>query len=209
MSNLPIRVLVAEDHAVVRNGIVGIVNAQEDMTVVAEAQNGEEAVAKFLSSVPDIALIDLQMPRLDGAGAVEAIRLKLPDARLIILTTYETDDDIERALKAGAKGYLTKDIDPLTLVKCMRDVLGGKTSVAPNVAEKLASRYTRVQLTTRELEVLKLIAKGLTNKQIGIQLFIAESTVKLHVNSLFEKLEVTSRTEAMKVGLERGLIRLT
>jgi two-component system NarL family response regulator len=192
----------------VRSGIVGIVNAQSDMKVVADAPDGASAVDQFFREDPDVALIDIQMPKMDGIRVVETIRAQSPEARLIILTTYDTDDDIERALKAGAKAYLLKDVEPLELVQCIRDVYAGKLSVAPAVAAKLASRITRVQLTTRELEVLKLIAEGQANKEIGAHLHIAESTVKLHVNTLFEKLCVTSRTEAMKVGLERGLIRL-
>ena len=203
-----IRVLVADDHAVVRSGIVGILNAQADMKVVSDANNGADAVEMFLVHKPDVALIDLQMPVLDGVQVVEQIKSKDPDALLIILTTYDTDDDIERSLKAGAKAYLLKDVEPKDLVRCVRDVCAGKTFVAPAVAAKLANRLTRVQLTMRELEVLKLIAGGLANKEIGSILNIAESTVKLHINTLFDKLGVTSRTEAMKVGLERGLIRL-
>jgi DNA-binding NarL/FixJ family response regulator len=203
-----IRVLVADDHAVVRSGIVGILNAQADMKVVGDANNGADAVEMFLAHKPDVALIDLQMPLLDGVQVVEQIKSKDPDALLIILTTYDTDDDIERSLKAGAKAYLLKDVEPKDLVQCVRDVRAGKTFVAPAVAAKLANRLTRVQLTIRELEVLKLIAGGLANKEIGSNLNIAESTVKLHINTLFDKLGVTSRTEAMKVGLERGLIRL-
>ena len=208
MANSLIRVLVADDHSVVRNGIMGIVNAQVDMKVVADAGNGEEAIDRYFAETPDVALIDIQMPGIDGIAVVEAIRLKNPAARLIVLTTYDTDEDIERVLRAGAKAYLLKDVEPKDLVQCIRDVHSGKTFVAPAVAAKLANRLTRVQLTTRELEVLKLIAKGLANKEIGASLHIAESTVKLHVNTLFEKLAVTSRTEAMRVGLERGLIRL-
>lgn len=208
MPNVLIKVLVADDHSVVRSGIIGIVNAQADIKVVAEAGNGVEAVERYFSEVPDVALIDIQMPEMDGIGVVEAIRSKNPEARLIVLTTYDTDEDIERVLKAGAKAYLLKDVEPKELVQCIREVYAGKTFVAPAVAAKLADRLTRVQLTTRELEVLKLIAKGLANKEIGAELYIAESTVKLHVNTLFEKLNVTSRTEAMRVGLERGLIRL-
>jgi DNA-binding NarL/FixJ family response regulator len=203
-----IRILVADDHAVVRSGIVGILNAQPDMRVVCDAPDGFMAIEMFFAHKPDVALIDLQMPGRDGVGVVEAIRAEDPEARLIILTTYDTDDDIERSLKAGAKAYLLKDVEPRDLVQCIRDVLAGKTSIAPAVAAKLAHRLTRVQLTMRELEVLKLIAKGQSNKEIGAGLNIAESTVKLHVNTLFEKLGVTSRTEAMKVGLERGLIRI-
>ncbi len=203
-----IRILVADDHAVVRSGITGIINAQADMRVVADAADGASAVACFLAHLPDVTLVDLQMPKLDGIQVIRNVRATHPDARVIVLTTYDTDEDIEQALKAGAKAYLLKDVEPQDLVQCIRDVHSGKMSVAPAVAAKLATRLTRVQLTTRELEVLKLIAKGQSNKEIGAELFIAESTVKLHVNTLFEKIGVTSRTEAMRVGLERGLIRL-
>jgi two-component system NarL family response regulator len=208
MPNGIIRVLVADDHAVVRNGIAGIVNAQPDMKVVAEAPDGKTAVEQFDEQEPDICLIDLQMPQLDGVGVVKQIRSRKYDARVIILTTYDTDEDIERAIRAGAKAYLLKDVEPRDLLQCIRDVHAGKTTFAPAVAAKLASRVTSLQLTTRELEVLKLIAEGKANKEIGSQLHIAESTVKLHVNTLFEKLGVKSRTEAMRAGLERGLIRL-
>lgn len=202
-----IRVLVADDHAVVRGGILGMVNSQQDMVVIADVPDGAAAVEQFITLQPDVSLIDLQMPKLDGVSVVRKIRAHDPDARIIILTTYDTDDDIEQALKAGAKAYLLKDVEPRDLIQCIRDVQAGKTSLAPAVAAKLASRLTRVQLTARELEVLKLIGDGRSNKEISTLLHIAESTVKLHVNTLFEKLNVTSRTEAMKVGLERGLIR--
>lgn len=208
MANGIIRVLVADDHAVVRNGIAGIVNAQLDMKVVAEASDGQAAIEGLVAQEPDICLIDLEMPQLDGVGFVEKIRSKKPESCVIILTTYDTDEDIERAIRAGAKAYLLKDVEPRDLVQCIRDVHAGKSSFAPAIAAKLARRVTRLQLTTRELEVLKLIAEGKANKEIGSKLNIAESTVKLHVNTLFEKLGVTSRTEAMRAGLERGLIRL-
>jgi two-component system NarL family response regulator len=199
---------VADDHAVVRSGIVGILNAQTEMKVVSDVADGSAAVEQYHAHQPDVALIDLQMPGLDGVRVMEEIRSKDAEARPIILTTYDTDGDIERSLKAGAKAYLLKDVEPRDLVQCIRDVRAGKTSIAPVVAAKLANRLTRIQLTMRELDVLKLIATGLANKEIGMNLNIAESTVKLHVNTLFEKLGVNSRTEAMKVGLERGLIRL-
>lgn len=202
-----IRVLVADDHAVVRGGILGIVNSQPDMAVIAEASDGITAVEQFQSLQPDVSLIDLQMPRMDGVAVVTKFREQDPNARVIILTTYDTDEDIEQALRAGAKAYLLKDVEPQDLIQCIRDVYAGKTALAPTVAAKLATKLTRVQLTPRELEVLKLIGAGRSNKEIAGLLNIAESTAKLHVNTLFEKLNVTSRTEAMRVGLDRGLIR--
>lgn len=203
-----IRVLIADDHSVVRNGLAGILNAQADMKVVAQAADGETAVQLFRQHRPDVSLLDLSMPKLDGVQTLEAIRAVDAEAKVLVLTTYDTDDDIERVLKAGAKAYLLKDVESADLVQSIRDVMAGKTSVAPAVAAKLATRLTRVQLTMRELEVLKLISRGDANKDIGLALHISESTVKLHINSLFEKLAVNSRTEAMRVGLERGLIRL-
>lgn len=203
-----IRLLVADDHTVVRNGLAGILNAQADMKVVAEAADGEMALQLFRQQRPDISLLDLSMPKLDGTQTLEAIRSIDPAAKVVVLTTYDTDDDIERVLKAGAKAYLLKDIEPADLVQSIRDVMAGQTAVAPAVAAKLATRLTRVQLTMREMEVLKLISRGDANKEIGNSLHISESTVKLHINALFEKLGVNSRTEAMRVGLERGLIRL-
>lgn len=208
MDDQKIRLLIAEDHPIVRSGLVGIINAQKDMQVVSEAPDGTSAVTAFEAEHPDITLLDLQMPNLDGVSALEQIRSKAPEAKIIILTTYDTDDDIERALKAGAKAYLLKDVEPQDLIRCVRDVHIGKTSIAPSVAAKLASRLTRVQLSNRELEVLRLLAAGRSNKEIGTSLYIAESTVKLHVKTLFDKLGVTSRTEAMRAALERGLIRL-
>lgn len=203
-----IRILVADDHAVVRSGIVGIVNAQNDLRVIADVEDGAAAVKAYQELRPDVALIDLQMPILDGVGVIQAIRAQHAAARIVILTTYDTDDDIERALTAGARAYVLKDIQPKDLVDCIRAVHAGKTWIAPDVAAKLADRFTRVQLTARELEILKLIAKGLANKEIGKQLNIAEGTVKVHIKTLFEKLMVNSRTDAMRVALERGLIRL-
>lgn len=203
-----IRVLIADDHTVVRNGLAGILNAQADMKVVAEAADGETALQLFRQHRPDVSLLDLSMPKLDGVQTLEAIRSVDPAAKVVVLTTYDTDDDIERVLKAGAKAYLLKDVESADLVQSVRDVMAGKTTVAPAVAAKLATKLTRVQLTMREMEVLKLISRGDANKDISQSLHISESTVKLHINALFEKLGVNSRTEAMRVGLERGLIRL-
>lgn len=163
----PIRVLVAEDHAVVRSGIVGIINAQPDMRVVAEAPDGQSAIERIRFTQPDVALVDLQMPIVDGVGVVNAICSAGVAAKLVILTTYDTDDDIERALTAGAKAYLLKDVTPLDLVQCIRAVHAGRTWIAPTVAAKLADRLQRVQLTIRELEVLKLISKGRSTRRSG------------------------------------------
>lgn len=209
MSARPIRVLVADDHAIVRGGIVGVLRDAPGLTVVAEAADGAEAVALYAQHRPDVALIDLKMPVLDGVGAVTAIRARSPDARVVILTTYDADDDVERALRAGAKAYLLKDVDPQELVACVRAVDQGRAWVSPAVAARLAERLTRVELTPREMGVLRELAAGKSNKEIATALGIVEGTVKLHVTHLYEKLGVSSRTEALAVAIRRGLVRLS
>ena len=207
-STAPLRILVADDHALLRAGVVSVLRQESGLVVVGEAANGEEAVRRYCALRPDIVLLDLQMPVLDGVGAIEQIRAANADARVLVLTTFDADDDIERALRAGAKGYLLKDASAGELVSAIRDVHAGKTRVAPAVAAKLAERVSQLQLTMRELGVLRLLAKGKSNKEIGVALSIAESTVKVHVTNLFEKLKVSSRTEAIAVAAHRGLIRM-
>jgi DNA-binding NarL/FixJ family response regulator len=205
----PIRVLLADDHAIVRSGVAQILNEQAGMQVVAEASDGGQAIDLYRRERPDVALIDLRMPVVEGAQVVERVRREFPDAVLIILTTYDTDDDIECALRAGAKAYLLKDVTPHDLVACVRAVHAGRTWVSPTIASKLAERMTRVQLTPREMSVLKLLAAGRANREIAEALSISEGTVKIHVTHLFEKLSVTSRTEAIATAMRRGLVRLT
>lgn len=201
-------VLIADDHALMRNGVANIINQEPDLQVVAEAANGLEAVDLFERHRPDVALLDLRMPVLEGAEAVRRIRARFPDAKVIILTTYDTDEDIQLALKAGAKAYVLKDISADSLVACIRDVLAGKIYLAPAAAAKLAAGVSRVQLTPRELSTLRLMADGKANKEIAVELGIGERTVKSHLGRLFEKLGVTSRTEAIKIAMQRGLVRL-
>ena len=201
-------VLVVDDHALFRTGVANIINQEPDLQVVAEAGDGLEAVAAFERHHPQITLLDLRMPRLEGVEAVRRIRERDPQARVIVLTTYDTDDEISRALKAGAKAYVLKDISADDLLGCIRDVLAGKTYIAPAAAAKLAEGVTRVQLTPREMAALKLMADGKANKEIAAALDISERTVKTHLGHLFEKLGVTSRTEAIKVATRRGLVRL-
>ena len=196
-------VLVVDDHALVRTGVANIISHEPDLIVVAEAANGVEAVAAFERHRPDVTLLDLRMPLMEGVEAVRQIRLRDPLAKVIVLTTYDTDDDITRALKAGAKAYVLKDISA-----CIHDVLAGKTYLAPTAAAKLAEGVARVQLTPRELSALRLMADGKSNKEIASTLGISERTVKTHLGHLFEKLGVTSRTEAAKVAARRGLVRL-
>jgi two-component system NarL family response regulator len=202
------RVLVVDDHALFRTGVANIINQESDLTVVGEAGNGAEAVDAFDRHHPDVTLLDLRMPVMEGVEAVRRIRERDPQARVIVLTTYDTDEDISRALKAGAKAYVLKDISAEALVSCIHDVLAGKTYLAPAAAAKLAEGVTRVQLTPREMATLRLMADGRANKEIASELGISERTVKTHLGHLFEKLGVTSRTEAIKVATRRGLVRL-
>ena len=201
-------VLVVDDHALLRTGVANIINHESDLHVIAEASNGLEAVEAFERHHPDVTLLDLRMPVMEGVEAVRQIRERDPHAKVIVLTTYDTDDDISRALKAGAKAYVLKDISADGLVECIHDVLAGKTYLAPAAAAKLAEGVTHIQLTPRELATLRLMADGKANKEIASELGISERTVKTHLGHLFEKLAVTSRTEAVKIATRRGLVRL-
>jgi DNA-binding NarL/FixJ family response regulator len=201
-------VLVVDDHALLRTGVANIINQEPDLCVVAEAGNGVEAVEAWERHHPDVTLLDLRMPVMEGVEVVRRIRERDARARVIVLTTYDTDEEISRALKAGAKAYVLKDISADELIGCIREVLAGKTYLAPAAAAKLAEGVTRVQLTPRELATLQLMADGKANKEIASELGISERTVKTHLGHLFEKLGVTSRTEAIGVATRRGLVRL-
>lgn len=201
-------VLIADDHALLRTGVANIINQEPGLNVVAQAGNGVEAVEAFERYHPDVTLLDLRMPEMEGVEAVRQIRARDPLAKVIILTTYDTDEDITRALKAGAKAYILKDISAEALITCIHDVLAGKTYLAPAAAAKLAEGVTRMHLTPRELTALKLMADGKSNKEIASELGISDRTVKTHLGHLFEKLNVTSRTEAIKVASRRGLVRM-
>jgi two-component system NarL family response regulator len=202
------RVLLVDDHALLRTGVANIINQEPDLHVVAEAENGVDAISAYERHQPDVTLLDLRMPVMEGVEVVRQIRERDPRALVIILTTYDTDDEISRALKAGAKAYVLKDISADDLVGCIRNVLAGKTYLAPAAAAKLAEGVTHVQLTPREMASLRLLADGKANKEIANALDISERTVKTHLAHLFEKLGVTSRTEAIKVATRRGLVRL-
>ena len=197
-----------DDHALLRTGVANIINQEPDLRVVAEASNGVEAIAAYEQHRPDVTLLDLRMPVMEGVEVVRQIRERDAAARVIILTTYDTDDEISRALKAGAKAYVLKDIAADALISCIREVLAGKIYIAPSAAAKLAEGVARVQLTPREMATLKLLADGKANKEIAVTLDISERTVKTHLAHLFEKLGATSRTEAVKVATRRGLVRL-
>lgn len=204
----PIRVLIAEDQHIVRQGLALIFSQDPGVEVVAQASTGREAVQLFATHAPDVTLLDLQMPVLDGVGATREILARAPGARILILTTFDGDADIHRALTAGAKGYLLKDATAETLLDAVRQIAAGNAYLAPVVASRLMSRMRAPELTSREVQVLEHMADGKSNREIGAALFIAEGTVKLHVNSLFAKLGVTSRVEAVTLALRRGLVRL-
>jgi two-component system NarL family response regulator len=208
VSTRPARVLLVDDHALLRTGVANIINGEADLRVVAEAGNGIEAMEAYERYRPDVTLLDLRMPVMEGVEVVRQIRARDSRALVIVLTTYDTDDEISRALKAGAKAYVLKDISADDLIGCIRDVLAGKTYLAPAAASKLAEGVTRVQLTPREMATLKLLADGKANKEIASELDISERTVKTHLAHLFEKLGATSRTEAVRVATKRGLVRL-
>jgi DNA-binding NarL/FixJ family response regulator len=202
-----IRLLIAEDHTVVRDGLIAIVSQQSDMEVIAETGNGRQAIDLWKQERPDVTLMDLCMPGLNGADAINEIRAVDPEARIIVLTTYDGEEDVYRAMRAGAKSYLLKDIGREELFRCIREVHAGKTYLPSVIAIKLAEHLPTESLTPRELEVLELLAQGKQNKRIGTKLAISEVTVKSHVQSIFRKLRVLSRTEAIAVATRRGLLR--
>jgi len=203
-----IRVLIADDHVTVLEGLAAIIGRQPDMMVVAEAADGQEAVDLWTEHHPDVTLLDLRMPTLDGVGVIENIRKQDASARVIVLTTYDNDTEILRAIKAGTKAYLLKDARREELLDCIRRVNRGETCIPASLAEKLAAGLSSESLTGRELNVLELLAQGKSNKEIGVNLYISETTVKSHLRSIFRKLNVLSRTEAITVASRRGLIRL-
>ena len=203
-----IRILVAEDHLVARVGVTTIVNMQPDMTIVAEAANGLQAVELYRKHLPDIALLDLRMPVMTGTEAAAAIRQEYPKAKLIALTTYGGDEDIRRALQAGVQAYLMKDVLHDELLKAIRAVHAGQTYLPAAVAAALAAQMPRPDLSARETQVLELIVQGLANKQIAYTLNIAEHTVKNHVKSILDKLDVQDRTQAATAAIQRGIIHL-
>lgn len=203
-----IRLLIADDHMTVLAGLASIIGMQQDMIVVAEAANGRQAVDLWRKHRPDVTLLDLRMPKLDGVGVIDEIRKEDTSARIIILTTYDTDNEIYRAIKAGAKGYLLKDARREELLDYIRKVSRGETCIPQALVEKLAAGMSSETLTGRELGVLTLLALGKSNKEIGANLFISETTVKGHLRNIFTKLNVLSRTEAVTVASHRGLVQL-
>ncbi len=208
MTAKTIRVLVVEDHNMVRQGLVALLSVMEGLEVVAEAANGVEAIAQFRQHQPDITLMDLRMPRMSGVEAIQHIRADFPEARFIVLTTYDGDEDIYRALKAGARAYVLKGMTKEELVSILHTVHAGKSHLPPAIAERLAQRMGAEELTPREFDVLEQIVQGGSNKQIAVALRVSEATVKTHINSLLGKLGVADRTQAATAALQRGIVPL-
>ena len=203
-----IRILTVDDHALLRKGIAALVNAEPDMKLVGEASNGQEAVEKFRQHRPDVTLMDLQLPDLNGTEAIVRIQSEFPQARIVVLTTYTGDVQVLRALRAGARGYILKGHVHRELLDTIRAVHAGQKRIPPDVAEQLAEHAADDQLTQREIEVLRLIAAGNSNKLIADHLSIGEATVKSHVTNILSKLGANDRAHAVTIGLKRGIIEL-
>ncbi|MFQ6026438.1 MAG: response regulator [Dehalococcoidia bacterium] len=210
-----IRILIADDHPILREGLAGVLNQEEDLEVVGQAKNGLEAVQMAQRLLPDIVLMDLQMPEMDGVAAIQEIKAEQPDMGIIILTTYDTDEYIFNGIEAGARGYLLKDSPPEEVLTAIRSVHQGESLIQPRVASRLLDRFSQLSrapaqeeiLSPREVEVLELMGKGSANKDIASQLFIGESTVKTHIIHIFNKLGVKGRTEAVTEAARRGIIK--
>jgi len=203
-----IRILTVDDHPLLRKGIAALVNAEPDLKLVAEASNGEEAIEAFRAHRPDVTLMDLQMPGIDGLGAIARIRDEFPNARIIVLTTYTGDTQVLRALRAGARAYLLKGHVHKELLETIRAVHAGQKRIPPDIAAELAEHAMDDELTEREIDVLKLVAAGNANKHIADQLSIGEATVKSHVSNILSKLGANDRSHAVTIGLKRGIIEL-
>lgn len=207
-SSSPIRVFSVDDHPLLREGIGALVNNQPDMVLVGEAATGAEAIKLFKQHVPDVTLMDLRLPDMSGIDTLIAIRTEFPEARIIMLTTFEGDVEIHRALQAGARGYLLKNMPPSELVDVIRQVHAGKKRIPPAIASHLAEHMTDETLTEREVEVLREVAEGKRNRNIAEKLFISEETVKVHMKHIMEKLGASDRTQAVAIGVRRGIIQL-
>jgi DNA-binding NarL/FixJ family response regulator len=203
-----IKLLIVDDHGVIRRGLAAMMTDEDDLEVVAEAATGREAVELWQKHKPDVSLLDMRMPELDGIGAIKEIRANAPNARIVIFSVFERDEDIYLAMRAGAKAYLLKESPNELIIECIRKVHEGQTYIPAALAAKLAGRVGEETLSDRETEVLRLIARGKSNKEIGTLLFICEGTVKSHLKSIFAKLKATNRTEAVATASRRGLIQL-
>ena len=204
----PIRIFSVDDHPLLREGIAALVNSQPDMVIVGEAATGAEALPLFKQLQPDVTLLDLRLPDTSGIDILIAIRTEFPDARIIMLTTFEGDVEIHRALQAGARGYLLKNMPPSELLDVIRQVHSGKKRIPPAIASQLAEHMSDEELTEREVEVLRAVAGGNKNRDIANKLFISEETVKVHIKHIMEKLGAADRTQAVTIGVRRGIIQL-
>jgi DNA-binding NarL/FixJ family response regulator len=203
-----LKIMIVDDHYLVRVGLASIIALEPDMTVCAEASSGEQAKALFRTHDPDVTLMDLRLPGMNGVETIKAIRRDFPDARILMLSTYVTDEEIYGALQAGAMAYLVKSVQREELIRAIRKAAVGQRHIPPEVAARLADRVARSELSTRELEVLRLLVGGRRNREIASALDITEGTVKLHVSSILGKLGVSDRTEAVTVALQRGIVQL-
>lgn len=208
MTTNGIRILSVDDHPLLREGIAAVINNQQDMCVIAEAASAKDAIEQFRKHKPDVTLMDLRLPDKSGIDTMISIRTEFPEARIIMLTTFEGDVEIQRALEAGARAYLLKNMPPKELVEVIRQVHAGKKRVPPQLAAQLAEHMSDEALTSREIEVLKQIAEGNRNRDIGEKLFITEETVKVHIKNIMGKLGASDRTQAVAIAIRRGIIHL-